>query len=80
MALPGRSAMHAEKSAHVNKKASLMAAWVAILWLSLVSPAQAQAAISGVEPQKGAVGTEVTLSGWKHGEVLLGAEKCNVQA
>jgi hypothetical protein len=84
VALLGRSATYAERRSKVNKKASLMAAWVAILLLSLVSPAQAQAAISGVNPQEGTVGTEVTLSGsgfgWKQGEVLLGAEKCRVLA
>jgi hypothetical protein len=62
----------------------LTAVWVSILLLSLVSPAQAQAAISGVNPQEGTVGTQVTLSGsgfgCKDGEVLLGAEKCKVLA
>ena len=53
---PGSAEYYGGRS-QMNKRAPLMAAWVAILLLSLVSPAQAQAAISDVNPQEGTVGT-----------------------
>ena len=70
----------------MKKRAFLTTLWIGMLLLGLVSPAQAQeeAVITGVSPVAGTVGTEVTLSGSgfgeKRGEVLLGAEKCKVQA
>ena len=66
------------------KRRFLTTLWVGILLVSLVAQAQAQApaGITGVSPAEGTVGAEVTLTGVgfgeKHGEVLLGEQKCRV--
>jgi len=64
----------------MNKRIFLIAALVSALLFCYVSPAQA--GIADVSPAEGTVGTEVMLSGSgfgaKHGEVLLGEEKCKV--
>jgi hypothetical protein len=48
------------------------------------APAKAQGGITGISPAEGTVGTQVTISGSgfgeKQGEVLIGEEKCKVQA
>jgi hypothetical protein len=66
----------------MNKRILLTALWIGVLLVGLVSPAQAQAAISGLNPMEGTVGTQVTITGSgfgeKHGEVLLGEEKCKL--
>jgi hypothetical protein len=58
--------------------------WIGVLLVGLVSPVQAQAGISGVNPVEGTVGTVATITGSgfgeKHGEVLLGTEKSKVLA
>lgn len=68
----------------MNRRMLLTALWIGVLLVGLVSPAQAQATISGVSPAEGTVGTQVTITGsgfgQKHGEVLLGTEKCRVLA
>jgi hypothetical protein len=68
----------------MNRRILVTALWIGVLLVGLVSPAQAQAGISGVNPQEGTVGTQVTITGSgfgeKHGEVLLGEEKCKVLA
>lgn len=70
----------------MDKKSLLTALWIGILLASFLSPvaAHAQAVITGVSPMEGTVGTLVTVSGAgfgvKQGEVLIGEEKCKVQA
>jgi hypothetical protein len=68
----------------MNKSILVTALWIGVLLLGLVSPAQAQATISGVNPAEGTVGSQVTITGSgfgeKHGEVLLGEEKSKVLA
>jgi len=70
----------------MDKKIWLTALWIGVLLASFVSPvpAHAQAVITGVSPMEGTVGTLVTVSGAgfgaKQGEVLMGEEKCKVQA
>lgn len=68
----------------MNRRILVTALWIGVLLVGLVSPAQAQATISGVSPAEGTVGSQVTITGAgfgeKQGEVLIGAEKCKVLA
>lgn len=70
----------------MDKRSLLTALWIGVLLASFLSPvpAHAQAVITGVSPMEGTVGTELTISGAgfgaKQGEVLIGEEKCKVQA
>jgi hypothetical protein len=69
----------------MNKSILLTAFWISALLLGIISPtlAQGPTSITAVNPIEGTVGTEVTIHGAgfgaKHGEVLIGEEKCKVQ-
>ena len=68
----------------MSKKPILMSILVCLMVLSFLSPApaRAQAGISDLNPAMGTVGSQITISGAgfgaKHGEVLIGKEKCKV--
>lgn len=68
----------------MNKRIILTALWIGVFMAGFASPVNAQTGIAGIDPQEGTVGTEVTVYGagfgMKQGEVLIGEEKCKVQA
>jgi hypothetical protein len=77
---------HKKKELEMNTKWNFLMALVLLATLvgGSANAAQAQGGITGISPQEGTVGTQVTITGAgfgdKQGEVLLGTEKSKVLA